>query len=712
MWDGASGGGGPTNRSATGASGGYIAGIDVGGTFTDVLLLHEASGRTYIGKAATTPPPTSRGVEDALRQALADSGAGFADIHSIIHGTTLATNAIVERKGAKTALLTTRGFRDVLEIAREHRYDMYDIHLELPEPLVPRTLRLEVTERVLADGTVLIPLAKNELPSIAAHLREARVDALAICFLNSFTRIEHEEAAAETLSALVPGLDISISSDVSGEIREYERSSTTVLNAYIRRVVESYLQDLEGQLTKLGFAGRLLVMLSNGGVATVETASRYPVRMIESGPAAGALAAAFVGGLRQNPNLLSFDMGGTTAKACLVQQGRPSIASDFEVARIYRFKRGSGLPVKAPSVELIEIGAGGGSVAWIDQFNLLRVGPESAGAEPGPACYGRGGTRPTVTDADLVLGYLDPRYFLGGRMPLDAGAAERAIREVADPLRLSVVEAAWTIHQVVNENMTSAARIHGAERGADLRNIPMYAFGGAGPVHAYRVAELLEMKEVVLPHGAGVGSCLGLLVAPLAFDLSRSMPGFADTLDWLAIEDLLHSLESSGRRLLIGAAASDGYVEVARFGEMRLRGQAHALSIPLPPERLDLSIIRGLFSSAYQASYHRMPPDVPIEMTTWRVRVQQSRPPVRRAVSHQVGAPDKKERSVYWPEEGGYVSTPVFDRYRLRSGTRLSGPAIIEERESTAIVGPSGSAEIDAHLNMVLYVGRRDGHDA
>ncbi|MBI4277409.1 MAG: hydantoinase/oxoprolinase family protein, partial [Armatimonadetes bacterium] len=385
----------------------------------------------------------------------------------------------------------------------------------------------------------------------------------------------------------------------------------------------------------------------------------------------------------------------------------PLVAREFEVARADRFKKGSGLPIRVPAVELIEIGAGGGSIAWIDQFHLLRVGPESAGAEPGPACYGRGGTRPTVTDADLILGYLSPDYFLGGRMPLDVAGAERALRDVAEPLGLSITEAAWTIHQVVNENMAAAARIHGAERGVDLRGAPMYAFGGAGPVHACRVAELLEIAEIVLPYAAGVGSTVGLLAAPLAFDLARSAPGLADAMDWHEAAAILRGLEGQGRRLLVDAETPAQEVRVLRFGDMRLRGQAHALMVPLPDDGLDPKQVEEIFHRVYRASYHRMPPRVPIEITTWRVRVEGARPSVRVQAAAEPGDPRKGERRVYLPEAGTYVPTPVYSRYRLAPGARVAGPAIIEERESTVVIAPSGEAEVDAHFNLVLRVGSR-----
>src|ERR687885_805033 len=485
----------------------HRAGIDIGGTFTDLVLLDDATGERAVGKILTTPEDPSEAVEKGLSELLEQEGVAASQLATIIHGTTLVANALIERKGVKTALLATEGFRDAVAIGTEHRYDMYDIFIEKPGPLVPRSLRYGVRERSLDDGSVA-------------------------------TRLDEEQV-------------LSISSEVAPEIREYERTSTTIANVYVRPLVERYLQVLEERLRRLGFGGSLYIMLSNGGTASVETAREFPIRLLESGPAAGALAAAFYGGAAGFSEVLSFDMGGTTAKACLIEGGEPLTSSEFEVARVYRFKKGSGLPVKISVIEMIEVGAGGGSIARVGAINLPKVGPESAGAEPGPACYGRGGTKPTVTDADLILGYLDPAYFLGGRLHLDHPAALRAIeKKVARPLGLDAVEAAWGIHQVVNENMANAARVHAIERGKDLRAYPLFAFGGAGPVHAYRVGRTLGVPRFIAPLGAGATSAFGFLCAPLSFDLVRSLYGRLDELDWAEANGALESLEAEGRELL------------------------------------------------------------------------------------------------------------------------------------------------------------------
>jgi N-methylhydantoinase A len=686
-------------------------GIDIGGTFTDFLLSDDDAGRHWFGKTLTTADP-AEAVLTGLREVLHASAAEGSELATVVHGTTLVTNAILERKGDVTALVTTRGFRDAVEIAREHRYDMYDIFLDLPAPIAPRRLRYEVDERVLADGSVLTPLDEAGLREVAGRARAAGVRALAVSFLHSYREPAHEVLAEAVLRQALPGVEISISSDVAGEIREYERTSTTLVNVYVRRLVAEYLDVIQEHLAAAGSRARLLVMLSSGSVATVDVARRYPVRMIESGPAAGALAAAHLGLHAGRPNLLSFDMGGTTAKACVIEGGRPLVTTDFEVDRVYRFKKGSGLPVKAPTIELIEIGAGGGSIAGVDRFGLVRVGPESAGAHPGPACYGQGGRAPTVTDADLVLGYLNPDYFLGGRMRLDRVAAERALEEaVAGPLGLSMAEAAWSVHQVVNENMAGAARIHAVERGKDARAFPLFAFGGAGPVHAFHVARLLGSRELLVPAAAGVGSTIGFLVAPLAADLVRSGYALLDEVDWHGVEALFSDMEEEGRALLASAGVPVEDVRFERSADMRLAGQAHQTLVALPAWRAGESPVAAFgaaFRDAYESLYGRTPPGVAVEVFNWRLLATAPRPELRlRPLEAGTGvAPvPKGERPVYWREHADFVPTPVYERSELAVGTRLGGPVVIEERESTTIVGPAGSLEVDGELNLVVSLG-------
>jgi N-methylhydantoinase A len=693
------------------AGDGWRAGVDIGGTFTDLLLVEEGSGRVAVGKVLTTPSNPAVGVRQGLEEVLAANGVAASALGTVVHGTTLVTNAIIERKGAPTALLITEGFRDTLLIGREHRYDMYDVRLEKPEPLVPRRLSFGVPERVLADGTVLRGLDEAAVERLADDLRRQGVRAVGVCLLHAYRHPDHERRVRNILQERYPELQVALSHEVVGELREYERASTTVANAYVLEIVDRYLQELEADLHGLGQRGELLIMLSSGAVATAETARRFPVRLIESGPAAGALAAAHIGGLMGRPDVLSFDMGGTTAKACLIEGGRPTVATEFEVGRLQRFKKGSGLPIKASSVELIEIGAGGGSIARVDRFGLVKVGPDSSGADPGPVCYGQGGSEPTVTDADLLLGYLDPEYFLGGRMRLDVGAARRAVEErLARPLGLEVLQAAWTVHQVVNENMANAARTHAVERGRDARNFPLFAFGGAGPVHAYRVAEKLGVREMIAPFGAGVGSTIGMLAAPLAFDFVRTAAARLDALDWGLVGRLLAEMEAEGRDVLGRAGLADEAIVVEREADMRLIGQAHEITVGLvgaAPREGDEGRIAEAFQSAYSSLYGRTPPGVPMEVVSWRVRVSGPSPELKLAASRAEagGEARKGERLAYFPEAGGMVATGVFDRYRLAPGVEIAGPAIVEERESTVVFGPGGRGRVDGFLNLIVEFG-------
>lgn len=691
-------------------------GIDIGGTFTDLIAYDDVTGAIAIGKTLTTPAEPAAGVVTGVREVLTLAGLEPAAIGAIVHGTTLVTNALIERKGACTALLTTRGFRDAVEIRREGRYDLYDLFLEMPPPLAPRRRRLEVDERVLADGTVAVPFDPAQAPELVARLRALGVEAVAVSLLHAYRNPEHERALGAALTALAPELVVSLSSDVVPEMREYERASTTLANVYVRPLVERYLARLEERLRELGAgAAPLLIMLSSGGTATVETARRFPVRLVESGPAAGALAAAHYGNLIGRPNLLSFDMGGTTAKACVIDGGEPLITPDFEVARVYRFKRGSGLPVRVPAIEMIEIGAGGGSLARVDPLGLLKVGPDSAGAEPGPACYGRGGSAPTVTDADLLLGYLDPGFFLGGRMRLDRGAAEAAVGRLADRLGLSLLEAAWGIHHVVNENMAGAARIHAVERGKDPRAYPLFAFGGAGPVHAYQVAAILRAPELIVPPGAGAISALGFLVAPLAFDYVRSYYAPLADLDWAHAEALVREMEEAGVATLAAAGVPRAVLTFRRSVEVRYRGQGHEVTVPLPTGACGArsTVARAVavaFADEYRRLYGRTAEGVPLEVLNWRVVVSGPRPTVRLTGSDQIVTSDaatarKGERAIYLPEYGGSVDVPVYDRYALAPGSLLTGPAVIEERESTAIVG-GGEMRVDEYRNLVVTMPR------
>jgi N-methylhydantoinase A len=688
----------------------YRIGVDIGGTFTDLILVDEAGAAFLVAKVLTTPADPAQAVETGVKDLLAGAAVPAVEVSHVVHGTTLFTNALIERKGAKTALITTAGFRDALEIAREHRYDMYDLFMERPAPLVPRHRRYEVRERILEDGSILQPLDEGGAERLIENFLREGIEAVGVCLLHSYRNPTHERALGELLLRRAPGLAVSLSCDVVPEIREYERTSTTVANVYVQGLAEGYLTRLRQRLDGLGVTGALFVMQSNGGVCTVETACRYPIRLVESGPAAGALAAAHYGRLMGRPDLLSFDMGGTTAKACLIENGEPLVAPDFEVARVYRFKRGSGLPIKVPVIEMIEIGAGGGSIARVDRLGLLTVGPESAGADPGPACYGLGGREPTVTDADLLLGYLDPEFFLGGRLRLDQEAARRAIADrVAGPLGMDPVRAAWGIHRVVNENMASAARIHGVERGKDVRRFPLFAFGGAGPVHAYRVAEILRSRAVICPLGAGVTSAVGFLAAPLTFDFVRTYPGSLGEMDWPAVNAHLQQMEQAGRAML-GKTVPEDQVTFRRRADMRYRLQGHDIPVPLPDGWLgpeSEAAIRAAFETAYAAIYGRTAPGVPIDVMNWRVVAQGPRPALHlpTAPAAAGGGTEgalKGRRPACLPEADGFVEMPVYDRYRLAPSHAFAGPAIVEERESTVVVGPRARARVDDWLNLII----------
>jgi N-methylhydantoinase A len=568
-------------------------------------------------------------------------------------------------------------------------------------------LRFDVSERTAADGSILQPLDENFVGRLVAELRDKGITAIAVSYLHSFRNPTHERRTAEIVKEVAPEIRVSLSSEVVAEIREYQRTSTTVANVYVQQRVSDYLGELQRRLDAISFKGSFFVMLSSGGIATTETASRFPVRLLESGPAAGALAAAHLGARAGFNDLLSFDMGGTTAKLCAVEDGRPLKAHDFEVDRVYRFRKGSGLPVKIPVIDMIEIGAGGGSIARVDALGLLKVGPESSGAEPGPACYGRGGAEPTVTDADLVLGYLDAKYFLGGQMDLDIDAARRALARLAEKLKLTVEQVAWGIHQIVGENMANAARTHLGERGKDPRRMPLYAFGGAGPVHGYRVAEILHLPALISPFGAGVGSTFGLLAAPLAFDFVRSAYSRLDGMDWHAANGLLDEMAAEGRAVLESSGLSGSEISYERTADMRYVGQGHEVSVPLPNGKLSashLSEIQRSFESVYLTLYGRKGPDVPLEVVNWRVVATGPNPPMDFRLPQKAngGGALKGKRRAYFPEREGYVETPVYDRYAFKPGATFTGPAIVEERESTLIVGARGRGRVDNQLNIIV----------
>lgn len=689
----------------------YRIGVDIGGTFTDIVLLSGDGQEMAISKVLTTPQEPALAVMNGVKDLLSRQGLAPQQVSQLVHGTTLITNAIIERKGAKTGLITTAGFRDALEIGRERRYDIYDISLENPEPLVPRRLRREVTERLDHTGHVLTPLDPAEVHSVIQALVNEGIEALAVCLLHSFRNPAHEQLIKQLAAQHFPQLACSLSCEVMPEIREYERTSTTVANVYVQPLARRYLDQLNSDIRALGVPRDISIMLSNGGITSCQVASEYPIRLIESGPAAGALAASFYSQRKHLDRVISFDMGGTTAKICLVDQGQPMLTTDFEAARVYRFKKGSGLPLKVPVIEMIEIGAGGGSIARVDELGLLKVGPDSAGSEPGPVCYGRGGTEPTVTDADLVLGYLSPDYFLGGQMVLDRDAARQAIAsKIARPLNVDLLRAAWGIHQVVNENMANAARMHLVEKGRNPRGADLIAFGGAGPVHAYRVAERLKFRTLLCPLAAGVTSAFGMLTAPLAFDFVQSYVTTLAALDFAALEQMYAHMETRGRRLLT-AAGVEGDIALSHSADMRYVQQGFEIRVPLPTGRLTpdaIPALRQAFAEEYERLYKRLNPGVEIEVVNWRLIASGPRPqitlqqPAKRGLS--LSTAKKGERQVYFPEQADFAPCAVYDRYLLPVGQGFAGPAVVEERECTVVIGPNATACLDEEQNLLIQL--------
>jgi N-methylhydantoinase A/oxoprolinase/acetone carboxylase beta subunit len=689
----------------------YRVGFDIGGTFTDFAMLNLSTGGLHVFKALTTTDAPAVGALDGLQTFLAREGVAPERIGQIVHGTTLVANALIERRGARVGLITTRGFRDSLEIRTEQRYEIYDLFLPYPAPLVPRYLRRGVRERTDRDGRILQHIDPTEIELVLEEFKEAQVTAVAVCFLHAFRNPTNEQRVAEVIRRRWPQVMLSLSSEVAPQIREYERTSTTTANAYVQPLLREYLATIENSLARMGFSGAFYPMLSSGGTASVRTTSGVPIRLVESGPAAGATAAAHFGQLVGESDLISFDMGGTTAKICVIQDGRPSISPNVEVARVSRFLKGSGIPLQIPSVEMLEIGAGGGSIAWVDSLELLKIGPRSAGADPGPACYGRGGSDPTVTDADLVLGYLDPDYFLGGAMALDCRAAESAIEGLGRRVGQSMIETALAIHKLVNEHMAAAVRIHVIEKSQDPRRYTLLAFGGGGPVHGPGMARILDISRVVCPPAAGVASAIGLLVAPPSLELVRSYPVILDRINWPDIVEVYRALEQQARTSLAELGVEERDVVFERAVDGRFLGQLHEIEIPLPALALDgdpaasSSELRQLFFNRYQELFHHLPKGMSVELLSWRLTARGPRPPVRfqRAESGDTDpGPARKGSRPVWFDASGAVQTSVYDRYRLRSGMRLEGPAIVEERESTTVLSQDMWATVDEYSNLVV----------
>jgi N-methylhydantoinase A/oxoprolinase/acetone carboxylase beta subunit len=684
-------------------------GFDIGGTFTDAVLLDSSTGQRHVGKTLTTADDPGRGALAAVSVALDAAGIGLNDIAQVVHGTTIVTNAILQRRGARIALITTAGFRDVVHIGRELRYDIYALGAPFPTPLVERKHSYEVPERTLADGSIRTELDRNAAKRVLEAIATEGLDAIAVCFLHSFVNPANERAMGELIAETLPEIPFTLSCEVVPEFREYERLSTAVANAYTQPLVHAYLGNLRRNLEAGGQQGDLYVMMSTGGVTTTETATQFPVRLLESGPAAGALAAAWLGMAIGETSVFSFDMGGTTAKACIVDNGAPTRTKYFETGRVERFIKGSGLPIRSPVIDMIEIGAGGGSIAHITNLGLMQVGPESAEADPGPACYGRGGTHPTVTDANLTLGFLNPTYFAGGSIPLSAEAAETAIREdVGNALSRSAVEAAWGIFGVVNENMASAARVHFSEKGRDPRQYTLIAFGGGGPIHGAAVARRLRISRIVVPSEAGVLSALGFLTAPISFDFIRTNIVRLDNAAWEGINTVYADLEARGRELLTEAGVPSDLQRLIRTADMRYAGQLFEITVPVPDGELTAARqeeIAAAFHTAYHQLYGRHFPDAPIQALNWRLLATGPNPEI--ALQHMPnrdgveGATQAitNRRPVYFGESG-WIETTVYARTALRWGDDGNGPAIIEERDSTTVVPPNARFEIDEFRNI------------
>ena len=686
----------------------YRIGVDIGGTFTDFALYDAHSGRMGVHKQLTTPRDPSAAVIEGCRVLVARHAIAIGDVTDIVHGTTLVTNAVIERRGAVTGMLATKGFSDILDMGFERRYDLFDLRVKYPPPLVLRRHRIEVAERVRHDGSVETPLDETAVEAAADEFRRQGVEAVAVCFLHAYANPAHEQRAAQILRERAPGLFVSSSADVVPAMREFERWTTASVNAFAQPMFDRYVARLEVGLADMGFRGRLYIMASSGGTLTTETARRFPVRALESGPAAGALMSAHHGRSLSLANLLSFDMGGTTAKGALVRGGEPIKRYQMEVARVHEFRQGSGLVVRLPVIDMIEIGAGGGSIAEVDQRGLLRVGPRSAGAEPGPACYGQGGERPTLTDANLVLGYLDAGFFLGGAMRLDRAAAERAIAtHVAQPLDLGTVRAAWGIHDIISEDVARAFRIHATERGFDYRSGSMVAFGGSGPLHALAIARKLRIPRVVFPVGAGVMSALGLLVSPLAFEMARSRRVHVADIDAADFAATFAALEAEASAYLARAGVAAGDVRIRRRLDMRYQGQGHEIEVRLPeaPEAGALFAQLGeLFGAVYERTY-ALRLDEPMEIVNWKVEAVGPAPSLGDGytLSGPVGEGQalKGTREAYDPRAGALSAWPVYDRYALKPGDRIAGPALIEERESTCVVGAGDRVTVDSRYNLV-----------
>lgn len=679
---------------------------DIGGTFTD-LALEIGEVRTTL-KVPTTGDAPEQAVLDGVSQLVAKAGLEHRDVAQFIHGTTLATNALIERKGARTALVTTDGFRDSLEMGHEDRFDQYNIFIEKPKPLVPRKWRFSVTERVDSHGRVRLPLDEASVASVAEQIAEEGIESVAIGLLHSYINPAHEERVRFIFERLLPRVGFTLSSDVCPEIREYERLSTACANAYVQPLMSGYLTKLERMMGERGFDCPMFVMNSGGGLTTFDAAIRYPIRLVESGPAGGAILASHVAAECALRQIVSFDMGGTTAKVCLLDDGKPQTSRLFEVAREYRFQKGSGLPLRIPVIELVEIGAGGGSIASVDEMNRVTVGPESATSNPGPACFGKGGLRPTVTDANLLLGRVDPDRFAAGSIRLDREKAEVALKQgIGNRLGLDFPLASFAVSEMVEENMANAARLHAVERGKDLTERTMVAFGGAAPLHAARLAEKLGVTHVVVPRGAGVGSAIGFLRAPIAFEQVKTHFSRLSAFDPAALNSMLAQMSRDALEMIHSDVDRSRLTE-RRTADMRFRGQGHEIVVPIPARELtngDAETLRSEFEACYVKMFNRTIPGLDVEITNWTVTLSTEAEPVRPAIIPYacLTAPAVEQRSLFDPRTLGFGDVAVYPRASLRPGDQILGPALIVEDETTTLVTDSFVVRVDTahHLHLI-----------
>lgn len=683
--------------------------VDIGGTFTDVAL--EVGDRRFTAKTLTTHQRPEEGILACFDDAMSQAGVGAPDVSIIIYGTTLATNLLIERKGSPAALLTTEGFRDSIEMRNENRYEQYDLSIDLPAPLVPRALRLPVPERVNAAGKVLRPLDEGAVEAYVPVLEREGIASVAVGYLHSYINPAHEERTRELLGRLCPRVEVSLSSEVSPEMREYERISTTCANAYVQPLMSTHLRGLADVLAKRGFICPLYLMLSGGGITTLETAIKFPVRLVESGPAGGAIFTSHIARELGLEEVVSYDMGGTTAKICLIDNAEPQTTRTFEVARVYRFLKGSGIPLRIPVIDMVEIGAGGGSIAHVDAMGRIAVGPESAGSEPGPAAYGQGGEVPTVTDADVVLGRIDPLNFAGGSMVLDDAAARNAlVRTVGEPLGLDPLHAALGVAEMVDENMANAARVHAIESGKMCEARTLVAFGGAAPLHAARIAEKLDMDRIVVPPGAGVGSAIGFLRAPVAYEVTRSLYQRVTQLDVRGVNELLEAMRAEAYGVVRKGAGEQALTET-RTAFMRYVGQGHEVGVEIPVRVSEEVLgpdagerLLKVFESEYHRLYERTIPDLDVEILTWVLLVSTELAPIP-AVEQPKGGLDVTptgERQLVDTSRGVSVAAGVYERTELEPGTRIAGPAVLIEKDTATIVTPAFDAEIHPQGHIIM----------